>query len=65
MGLDIRLPLGMIFVVFGLILLGYGAATNHDAMYAVSMGMNINLLWGAVMLAFGGVMLVLARRARR
>lgn len=65
MGLDIRLPLGMIFVAVGLILLGYGAATNHNAMYAASMGLNINLIWGAVMLAFGGLMLLLARRSRR
>ena len=65
MGLDIRFPLGMIFVVLGLILLGYGAATNHDVMYLISMGVNINLLWGAVMLAFGGMMLVFARRGRR
>jgi hypothetical protein len=64
MGLDIRLPLGMIFTALGLILLGYGAATNHNAMYAVSMGLNINVLWGAVMLVFGGVMLLLARRRR-
>lgn len=65
MGLDIRFPLGMIFVALGLILMGYGAATNHDVMYSTSMGVNINLLWGAVMLAFGGLMLVLARRGRR
>ena len=65
MGLDIRFPLGMIFAALGVILLGYGAATNHSAMYAVSMGVNINIVWGAVMLVFGALMLLLARRKRR
>lgn len=65
MGLDIRLPLGMIFVTLGLILFGYGMATHQNPMYAVSMGININVVWGLVMLAFGGFMLVLARRSPR
>jgi hypothetical protein len=65
-GLDIRLPIGGLFVVLGLILVGYGIVTNADAeQYARSMSVNINLWWGLVMLVFGGLMLLLARSSRR
>ena len=65
-GLDIRLPIGGLFVVLGLVLAGYGVATNADAeQYARSMSVNINLWWGLVMLLFGALLLLLARRSRR
>jgi hypothetical protein len=65
-GLDIRLPIGALFVVLGLILGGYGIATNADAeRYVRSMSVNINLWWGLVMLVFGALLLLLARGARR
>ena len=64
MGLDIRLPLGMIFAVLGAILVGYGAVTHGSAMYAVTQGININMLWGTVMLIFGVGMIIAARRSR-
>ena len=65
-GLDIRIPIGGLFVVLGLVLAGYGVATNADAaQYERSMSVNINLWWGLVMLVFGGLMLLLARGARR
>ena len=65
-GLDIRLPIGGLFVVLGLILGGYGVATNGDAaQYERSMAVNINLWWGLVMLVFGGLMLLLARSSSR
>lgn len=65
-GLDIRLPIGGLFVVLGLILGGYGVATNSDAeRYARSMSVNINLWWGLVMLLFGALLLLLARSTRR
>ncbi len=63
MGFDIRLPIGMMFTVFGLLVTGYGAATRGDEMYEVhSLGININIYWGVIMIAFGAVMLLLARR---
>jgi hypothetical protein len=65
-GVDIRLPIGGLFVVLGLVLVGYGVATNADAaQYERSMSVNINLWWGLVMLVFGGLMLLLARSSRR
>jgi hypothetical protein len=63
MGFDIRLPIGMMFSVFGVLVGGYGAATQGDEMYTRhSLGLNINLWWGMVMLLFGAAMLLLARR---
>jgi hypothetical protein len=64
MGLDIRRPIGLMFAIFGLLLAGYGAATNGSPIYQRSLGHNINLEWGAVLLVFGGVMLWLGRRSR-
>jgi membrane-bound ClpP family serine protease len=63
--LDIRVPIGGLFAVLGLILVVYGAVTNGNAeQYARSGGLNINLWWGAAMLLFGVAMLVLARPKR-
>ena len=64
-GLDVRLPIGGLFSVLGVLLVGYGVATRGDAeKYARSLQVNINLWWGVAMLAFGVFMLVLARRGR-
>ena len=52
--LDIRLPIGGLFAVLGVMLTGYGLATVGDpSRYARSLGVNVNLWWGVVMLAFG------------
>lgn len=64
--MDLRTPIGALFVMLGVILAGYGIATNGDAtMYARSAGLNVNLIWGAVMWLFGALFLLLARRAAR
>jgi hypothetical protein len=66
MKLDIRLPMGVMFVIVGLILFFYGEITISDAeMYKRSLGTNINLLWGLVLFFIGAFMVVLARRAMR
>lgn len=62
MGLDIRLPLGLIFVAIGLMMTIFGAITHGSAIYAASMGVNLNLIWGVVMLAFGIAMVLFGRR---
>jgi len=65
MGLDIRTPIGLMFAIFGAILLVYGIATAGNAdLYQRSLGININTWWGAVLLVFGGVMLWLGRGAK-
>lgn len=64
MNLDVRFPIGGMFTVFGAILTVYGLVSD-PAIYARSLGINVNLWWGLVLLAFGLVMLGLAIRARR
>jgi len=61
MRLDLRLPIGMMFSLLGVILVVYGLASDR-AIYARSLGVNVNLWWGLVLLAFGAVMLVFALR---
>lgn len=64
MGLDIRWPMGLLFLLLGAILAAYGVLSD-PAIYARSLGLNVNLWWGAVLLVSGVVMVALARRARR
>jgi len=61
--LDLRLPIGGLFVVLGVMLAGYGLMTSGNTeMYLKSGGMNINLIWGIVMLLTGAIFLLLAKR---
>ncbi len=61
MNLDIRLPIGMLFTIVGVMLSGYGVVSD-SAIYQKSLGYNVNLVWGLVLLAFGIFMLLLGRR---
>ena len=58
MGLDIRWPIGLMFTLIGVLLTGYGAV---NASASVSLGININLIWGVILLVFGLLMLALAK----
>ncbi len=60
MGLDIKIPIGMLFTILGALLTLYGAFTSGDAMYHRSLDININFWTGGFMLVFGLFMLVLA-----
>jgi hypothetical protein len=62
MGLDIRIPIGSLFVILGALLAGYGVFSN-PAIYQRSLGINVNLWWGGALLVFGFAMLALAWRA--
>ena len=62
MGLDIRLPIGMLFTIFGIMLIFFGLFSN-PALYAQSLGINVNLNWGVVLLIFGAIMFFLGARA--
>ena len=64
MGLDIRLPIGFLFTIFGVLLIAFGALSDK-AIYARSLGININLEWGVVMLLFGALMLFLGWRGTK
>jgi hypothetical protein len=52
------------FSMFGLILAVDGWLSDR-AIYARSLGIDINLVWGLVLLAFGATMLLLAIRRSR
>lgn len=56
MGLDIRWPIGLMFTLIGVLLSIYGATVKSD--HAISLGVNINLIWGIVLLVFGVFMLL-------
>jgi steroid 5-alpha reductase family enzyme len=65
MGLDIRLPIGIIFSIYGVILMVYGAVADATIFQEKSLGVNIDLWWGVAMLIFGVFMATLAFRASR
>jgi hypothetical protein len=60
MGLDIKIPIGAMFSIFGLILTIYGLTTSGSEMYGISLNININLWSGVFMLVFGGFMLAIS-----
>ena len=55
MGLDIRWPIGLMFTLIGVLLTLFGAVKSGDS---TSLGININLVWGIVLLVFGVFMLM-------
>jgi len=65
MDFDLRFPIGILFSAYGAILTVFGAISNGSEIYKKSLGDNINLQWGILLLVFGLVMLGLAFRARR
>lgn len=65
MHLDVRLPIGLMFSLFGVILTGFGLVSDKAIYDQHSLGININLYWGVVLLAFGLAMLALVARARK
>ena len=64
MTFDLRLPIGLMFTIVGILLTGYGLVSD-EAIYARSLGVNVNLWWGLVLVVFGLVMLGLTMRGRR
>jgi membrane-bound ClpP family serine protease len=63
---DIRIPIGLMFSIVGLIITVFGFFTMSDSgMYAKSLGINVNLLMGALMLVFGLFLLYLAYRKKK
>jgi putative Mn2+ efflux pump MntP len=65
MGLDIRYPIGLMFGTIGLVMVVYGLFTGSDPMYHRSLGINVNVWWGAVLLVFGGLMLFFAQKEKK
>jgi hypothetical protein len=63
MGLDIRWPIGLMFSLIGLLLTGFGAVKSSESMTKIAgQDININLVWGIVLLVFGVSMVFFAFR---
>ena len=65
MSLDLRIPMGLMFTLVGMILTAFGLATRGSAIYNASLGINANFWWGLVLFVFGLTMLFLGRRGQK
>ena len=59
-----RWPIGGMFTITGILLVIYGLVSD-PAIYEKSLGINVNLWWGLVLLVFGALMLLFAYRSAR
>jgi hypothetical protein len=64
MNLDIRLPLGILFLIIGGLLAAYGAIHDPLTHHGQHPVVNIDLWWGLAMAVFGLANCALAWRAR-
>jgi hypothetical protein len=63
---DIRIPIGLMFSIIGMLISIFGFVTISDtAMYHKSLGINVNIVMGLLMLVFGLIMLYFARRKKK
>ena len=63
---DIRIPIGLMFSILGVLITIFGIVTKSDsAMYQRSLGINVNILMGVVMLIFGLIMLYLSQKKKK
>ncbi|MGE5406901.1 MAG: hypothetical protein ACM3NR_04230 [Methanosarcina sp.] len=63
---DIRIPIGLMFTIIGIIISIFGVVTTSDsAMYQKSLGINVNIIMGLLMLVFGLVMLYFVKRKKK
>jgi drug/metabolite transporter (DMT)-like permease len=64
MGLDIRKPIGVLFVMLGAQLAVWGVMSGEE-LSGRSFGINVNLWWGALLAVAGAASLGLSARSRR
>ena len=63
---DIRIPIGLMFTIIGILISVFGFVTMSNAeMYQKSLGINVNIIMGLLMLVFGLIMLYFARRKKK
>jgi len=63
---DIRIPIGLMFTILGIIISVFGFTTMSDVeLYQRSLGINVNIVMGLLMLVFGLIMLYFARRKKK
>jgi len=62
---DIRIPIGLMFTILGVLITIFGFTTmNNGEMYIKSLGINVNIIMGILMLIFGLIMLFLTRKKK-
>jgi hypothetical protein len=64
MKLDVRVPAGLMLTTIGVLLAGYGVISDR-AIYGRSLGINVNLIWGSVLVVAGATLLLLSARSAR
>ncbi len=64
MNFDLRIPIGLMFGIYGVLLTAYGLFGEKET-FKRSLDINIDLVWGVVLLIFGGLMLLLAMRGAK
>jgi hypothetical protein len=64
MRFDLRIAIGGLFTVYGVLLALYGLL-GDKAQYSRSLGVNVNLVWGVVLLVFGLCMLLIRGKVRK
>lgn len=63
---DIRIPIGLMFSIFGVLITVFGLFTATDSiMYQRSLGINVNIIMGIIMLVFGLGMLLFVRLKKK
>jgi hypothetical protein len=63
---DIRIPIGLMFSILGVLISIFGFVTMSDSgMYQKSLGINVNIIMGLLMLVFGLIMLYFARKKKK
>ena len=65
MSFDIRLPIGLLFLIIGGLLTLQGLTSGPEIYRLHSMGMNVNLLWGVALIVFSLGILALSLWRRR
>lgn len=62
--LDVRLPIGLLFLAVGILLAGYGYVRpplDSMTLFHSAVPINLNILWGILMTLFGLAMYSLAK----
>jgi sulfite exporter TauE/SafE len=63
---DIRIPIGLMFTIVGILISVFGFVTmSNTEMYHKSLGINVNIIMGIMMLVFGLIMLFFAWKKKK
>jgi len=63
---DIRIPIGLMFSILGVLITVFGFVTMTNAgMYQKSLNINVNIIMGILMLIFGAIMLYFSFRKKK